>query len=190
MGKVEVNISMMKGSSIMRGLIHIYCGDGKGKTTAATGLAIRGAGHLMRVIFVQFMKDGTSNELKILNDIDNIDTMVCKEHLGFSWNMTEETKKKAEEVYTKLFESAIEEAVKKDADMIIFDEIMSAISNKFVSEEKVLTFLNNKPEKLEVVMTGRNPSKELIDKADYVSEVKKIKHPFDNGVGSRIGIEY
>ena len=74
--------------------------------------------------------------------------------------------------------------------MIIFDEIMSALSCKFVSEEKVLKFLKEKPEKLEVIMTGRNPSQELIDKADYVSEVKKIKHPFDKGVSSRIGIEY
>lgn len=175
---------------MMKGLIHIYCGDGKGKTTAATGLAIRGAGHLMKVIFVQFMKDGTSNELKILDDIDNIDVMVCKKHLGFSWNMDDETKKFAQEEYTKLFDDAIDECVKNDVDMIIFDEIMSAVSCKFVSEEKVLKFLKHKPEKLEVVMTGRNPSKELIDKADYVSEIKKIKHPFDAGVESRIGIEY
>lgn len=74
--------------------------------------------------------------------------------------------------------------------MIIFDEIMSAISGKFVSEEKVLKFLNGKPEKLEVILTGRNPSEELIEKADYVSEVKKVKHPFDKGIQSRIGIEY
>lgn len=174
----------------MKGLIHIYCGDGKGKTTAATGLAIRGAGYLMKVIFVQFMKDGSSNELKILNDIDNIDVKVCKKHLGFSWNMDDEKKKIAKEEYTKLFDEAAREAVEKEADMIIFDEIMSALSCKFVSEDKVLKFLNEKPEKLEVIMTGRNPSKELIDKADYVSEVKKIKHPFDNGVSSRIGIEY
>ena len=174
----------------MKGLIHIYCGDGKGKTTAATGLAIRGAGHLMKVIFVQFMKDGTSNELKILNDIDNIDIIVCKKHLGFSWNMDDETKKAAKEEYTKLFHYAIEEAVKKDIDMIVFDEIMSAISCGFISEKEVHKFLNEKPEKLEVVMTGRNPSKEFIDKADYVSEIKKIKHPFDNGIDSRVGIEY
>ncbi|WP_455791765.1 cob(I)yrinic acid a,c-diamide adenosyltransferase [Clostridium butyricum] len=174
----------------MRGLIHIYCGDGKGKTTAATGLAIRGAGNLMKVIFVQFLKDGTSNELKILNDIDNIDVLVCKKHLGFSWNMDDETKKIAISEYTKLFDDAVEEALKKNVDMIIFDEIMSAISGKFVSEEKVLKFLNEKPEKLEVILTGRNPSEELIEKADYVSEVKKVKHPFDKGIQSRIGIEY
>lgn len=174
----------------MKGLIHIYCGDGKGKTTAATGLAIRGAGHLMKVIFVQFMKDGTSNELKILNDIDNIDVLVCKKHLGFSWNMDDETKKTAAQEYTKLFDTAVNEALEKDADMVIFDEIMSAISCGFVTEEKVLKFLNEKPEKLEIVMTGRNPSEVLMNKADYISEIKKIKHPFDNGVESRVGIEY
>lgn len=174
----------------MRGLIHIYCGEGKGKTTAATGLAIRGAGNLMKVIFVQFLKDGTSNELKILNDIDNIDVLVCRKKLGFSWNMDDKTRNIAIAEYTNLFDYAIDEVIKKDVDMIIFDEIMSAISGKFVSEEKVLKFLNEKPDKLEVILTGRNPSKNLIDNADYVSEIKKIKHPFDRGIQSRIGIEY
>ena len=104
--------------------------------------------------------------------------------------MDDETKKRAISEYTKLFDDAVEEALKKDVDMIIFDEIMSAISGKFVSEEKVLKFLNEKSEKLEVILTGRNPSEELIEKADYVSEVKKVKHPFDKGIQSRIGIEY
>ncbi|MDO5516959.1 MAG: cob(I)yrinic acid a,c-diamide adenosyltransferase [Clostridium sp.] len=174
----------------MKGLIHIYCGDGKGKTTAATGLAVRGAAYFKKVIFVQFLKDGTSNELKILKEIKNIDVRVCTKHLGFSWNMDDDTKKIAAEEYTKLFDDAVNEAVSSDADMILFDEIMACISCGFLSEEKVLKFLNEKPEKLEVVMTGRNPSKELIDKADYVSEIKKVKHPFDEGIDSREGIEY
>lgn len=174
----------------MKGLIHIYCGDGKGKTTAATGLAVRGAGHHMKVIFVQFMKDGTSSELEILENVNEIDVMVCRKHFGFSWTMDAETRKLAEKEYTKLFDLSIKKAINGDADMIIFDEIMSAISCKFLSEESVLKFLNSKPEKLEVVMTGRNPSNILIDKADYVSEIKKVKHPFDKGIASRIGIEY
>lgn len=104
--------------------------------------------------------------------------------------MDDKTRNIAIAEYTNLFDYAIDEVIKKDVDMIIFDEIMSAISGKFVSEEKVLKFLNEKPDKLEVILTGRNPSKNLIDNADYVSEIKKIKHPFDRGIQSRIGIEY
>ena len=104
--------------------------------------------------------------------------------------MDDETKKIAEQEYTKLFDTAVNEVLENDADMVIFDEIMSAISCGFVTEEKVLKFLNEKPEKLEIVMTGRNPSEALMNKADYISEIKKIKHPFDNGVESRVGIEY
>lgn len=174
----------------MEGRIHIYCGDGKGKTTAATGLAIRGAGNSMKVIFTQFLKDGTSNELKILKTIPNIEVLVCTKHLGFSWNMDDETKEAAKEEYTKLFESAINAAIQNSVDMIVFDEIMSAISCGFVSEDKVLKFLNKKPERLEVILTGRNPSKDIVDKADYVSEIRKVKHPFDKGINSRAGIEY
>lgn len=174
----------------MKGLIHIYCGDGKGKTTAATGLAIRGAGYGMKVTFVQFLKDGSSSEFNILNNIDNINIIICKKKLGFSWNMNEEIKVIAKEEYTKLLEKGINEALERKADMIVFDEIMSAISCGFVLEENLIKFLKEKPEELEVILTGRNPSKDLVEIADYVSEIKKIKHPFDCGIASREGIEY
>lgn len=174
----------------MKGLIHIYCGDGKGKTTAATGLAIRAAGYGMKIVYVQFLKDGTSSEFNILNKVNNINIIVFRKKLGFSWNMNEETKVIAKEGYTKILEEGINEAIQSNAKMIVFDEIMSAISCGFVPEEKVIEFLKEKPEDLEVVLTGRNPSEELIEMADYVSEVKKIKHPFDSGIESREGIEY
>lgn len=171
-------------------LIHIYCGDGKGKTTAGIGLAVRAAGAGINIIYTQFLKNGTSSEIEILKNIENIEVLYSDENFGFSWNMTDEIKKKASEAYIKLFEKSVKEAEAKNAGLLIFDEIMALISQKFIEEEKVLDFLDNKPENLEVVLTGRGPSEELIKRADYVSEIKKIKHPFDHGINSRKGIEY
>lgn len=173
----------------MKSLIHIYCGDGKGKTTASIGLGVRAAGYGMKVVFTQFMKNNSSNELKILEKIDNIHMLFCDKEFGFVWNMTEQEKEDAKKEYTKQFEKAIDYAVKNNCDMLIMDEFMSCFELQFVDNNKALEFLRNKPEKLEVVLTGRNPSDELCELADYITEMKKIKHPFDNGVNARNGIE-
>ena len=173
----------------MKSLIHIYCGDGKGKTTASIGLGVRAAGYGMKVVFTQFMKNNSSNELKILEKIDNIHMLFCDKEFGFVWNMTEQEKEDAKKEYTKQFEKAIDYAVKNNCDMLIMDEFMSCFELQFIDNNKALEFLRNKPEKLEVVLTGRNPSDELCEIADYITEMKKIKHPFDNGVNARNGIE-
>lgn len=173
----------------MKSLIHIYCGDGKGKTTASIGLGVRAAGYGMKVVFTQFMKNNSSNELKILEKIDNIHMLFCDKEFGFVWNMTEQEKEDAKKEYTKQFEKAIDYAVKNNCDMLIMDEFMSCFELQFIDNNKALEFLRNKPEKLEVVLTGRNPSDELCELADYITEMKKIKHPFDNGVNARNGIE-
>ena len=143
----------------------------------------------MKVVFTQFMKNNSSNELKILEKIDNIHMLFCDKEFGFVWNMTEQEKEDAKKEYTKQFEKAIDYAVKNNCDMLIMDEFMSCFELQFVDNNKALEFLRNKPEKLEVVLTGRNPSDELCELADYITEMKKIKHPFDNGVNARNGIE-
>ncbi len=173
----------------MKGLIHIYCGDGKGKTTASIGLAVRAAGYGMKIVFTQFMKNNSSNELKILKQIDNINMIFCDREFGFVWNMTEQEKEDAKKEYTKQFEKVIDYAVKNDCDMLVMDEFMSCFELQFIDNRKALEFLKNKPEKLEIILTGRNPSDELCEIADYITEMKKIKHPFDNGVNARNGIE-
>ena len=86
----------------VKGCLHIYCGDGKGKTTAAVGLAVRAAGYGMKVLFCQCMKDGSSSEVKMLEKL-GIDYCCCQEKFGFFWNMTEEQKKDAASAYTQLF---------------------------------------------------------------------------------------
>lgn len=172
-----------------KGLIHIYCGDGKGKTTAAMGLTVRAAGCGMRVILTQFMKCGTSNEIKVMKTLPNITYACVNKNLGFSWNMTEEEKKEAKKLYQQLFRDVTKLAVEQEADLLVMDEFMSAYNYGWIDQREALEFLQNKPEKLEVVLTGRDPGEELIGLADYVTEMRKIKHPFEKGIPARKGIE-
>lgn len=172
----------------MAGLIHIYCGDGKGKTTAAVGLTLRSAGAGNRVVFTQFFKDGSSSEISLLRQIPGISVLHADTVGGFWKRMTAEQQAQASRDYTELFHIACERA--KNMDLLVLDEVISACNHGAVPEEALLEFLQNKPENLEVVLTGRNPSEALLAQADYVTEMKKVKHPFDRGVLARKGIEY
>lgn len=172
----------------MPGLIHIYCGDGKGKTTAAIGLAIRAAGAGKKVVFTQFFKDRSSSEISVLQAVENIQTVHCNTVRGFWRRMNDIQKTQASEDYTKLLTEVI--ALAKDADLLVMDEIISACNHGAVAETAVTDFLCCKPEKLEVILTGRNPSDTMLGMADYVTEMRKIKHPYDCGIVARKGIEF
>lgn len=172
----------------MKGLLHIYCGDGKGKSTAAVGLAVRAAGSGMKVLFCQCMKDGSSSEVEMLKKL-GISYCCCEEKFGFSWKMNEGQKEKARRAYTRLFEDVARKAGEEGVGLLVIDEFMSAYNCGFISKEGALSFLNNRPEGLEVALTGREPSPELVELADYVSEIRKVKHPFDAGIAARKGIE-
>lgn len=174
---------------MQKGLIHIYCGDGKGKTTTSIGLSIRAAGNNMNVLFTQFLKDSKSSELNILKTIPNIDVMPFDKDFGFSFKMSPETKAEASQAYTELLNKTFEKANNNSYQLLVLDEIMATVKLEFVDEDILINHLENKNEDLEVVMTGRNPSSRLIEIADYVSEIKKIKHPFDCGIPARKGIE-
>lgn len=172
----------------MTGLIHIYCGDGKGKTTASIGLAVRAAGAGKKVVFTQFFKDGSSSEMKTLAAVPEIELIHCKKKHGFFFRMDEQQKAEAARDYTDLLQTVLIKG--RHADLLILDEIISACNHGTVPEHMVLEFLRNKPDGLEVVLTGRNPSERLAACADYMTEMKKIKHPFDQGIPARKGIEY
>lgn len=172
-----------------KGLIHIYCGDGKGKTTSAMGLAVRAAGYGMKVLIYQFMKDNTTNERNILESIPNITWIDGLQKEKFSFQMTEREKQERKGFYTKRFEEITKKAEEEGYDLILMDEIIYTIRATLLDEEIVLTYLKNKPESLEVVLTGNAPSNALLEVADYVSEIKKIKHPYDQGLPARYGIE-
>ncbi|MBQ2888484.1 MAG: cob(I)yrinic acid a,c-diamide adenosyltransferase [Firmicutes bacterium] len=172
----------------MSGMIHIYCGDGKGKTTAAVGLAVRAAGAGKKVVFTQFFKDGSSSEINVIRDVENIKVVHCKTIIGF-WRCMDDTQRaQVGEDYTKFLAELF--VLAGDADLLVMDEIISACNHDAVDESAVLDFLHNKPTNLEVVLTGRNPSEALLAIADYVSEVHKIKHPYNRGIPARKGIEF
>ena len=172
----------------MKGLIHIYCGDGKGKTTAAMGLALRFAGAGRRVLVLQFFKDGNSSEVKALRNFDTVDVVEQTRHFGFSWTLSEEELREAKAYYSGLLEDTVARSGKYD--LLVLDEAMSACTTGMIQEERLLELLHEKPDALEVVMTGRNPSQALMDRADYVTEMRKVKHPFDRGIPARMGVEF
>lgn len=171
------------------GLIHIYCGDGKGKTTAAVGLSVRCAGGGGKVLFFQFMKGNTSGERNVLAQLENVDLIDGYEQLKFVWNMTDEEKNHAAEYYEKKFDEITKKACGEAYDMLVMDEIISAVNCRFLPLPVLCDFLKNKPSGLEVILTGREPSEELVKIADYVSEIKKVKHPFDKGIKARNLVE-
>ncbi len=173
----------------MTGLIHIYEGDGKGKTTAAIGLSIRCAGSGGKVLFAQFLKNNSSSESAILMKLENIKYMALSENFGFVYRMTPETRLRAKEAYDGLLTSCIEEVTRHNYRMLILDEIIDAYHTELIDRRRLLDFLKNKPEQLEIIMTGRNADEKLIENAHYVSEIKKIKHPYDSGTPARLGIE-
>lgn len=172
------------------GLLHIYCGDGKGKSTAAAGLAIRMAGSGGRVLFSRFLKTDRSGELEALRQIDHITVLPVEKSFGFFWNMTEEQKREAALFYAQMWERVVRTALEGEYRMLVVDEFMAAYRYGWIPNEQAVSFLKNRPDDMEVVLTGRDPSSELLELADYVSEIRKCKHPFDRGVKAREGIEY
>lgn len=173
----------------MFGLIHIYCGDGKGKTTAAVGLAVRCAGRGNKVLLVQFLKSRDSGELYSLAKLPDIEVMRGKESKKFSFQMNEEEKHALLIEHNKMFEQVLAKIKNGGYSLLILDEVIGALNAKVFEMPKLIEFLRHKPENLEVVLTGRNPAPELVEIADYVSEMRKVKHPMDKGIMAREGIE-
>lgn len=170
------------------GLIHIYFGDGKGKTTASIGIAVRAAGKNLKVLFAQFLKGKNSGERNILANLQNVSLSEVPSEINFCINMSDEEKNSAKIFYKNLFKEIVKNCLKYD--LIILDEILGTIECGFIKENEVLNFLKTKPENLEVVLTGRCASKRLLSLANYASEIKKIKHPFDSSIPAREGIEF
>lgn len=173
----------------MFGLIHIYCGDGKGKTTAAVGLAVRCAGRGNKVLLVQFLKSRDSGELYSLAKLPDIEVMRGKESKKFTFQMNEEEKHALLIEHNKMFEQVLAKIKNSGYSLLILDEVIGALNAKVFEMPKLIEFLRHKPENLEVVLTGRNPAPELVEIADYVSEMRKVKHPMDKGIMAREGIE-
>lgn len=173
-----------------KGLIHIYCGDGKGKTTAAVGLAVRAAGTGKKVLFVRFLKNESSGELKILDSVPEIQVIHLEKSFGFYNTLSEKEKEEAKAFYSALWEETVRLASEGEFELLVIDEFMAAMNYGLIPDAEAVKFLKEKPEYLEVVLTGRAPDRRLVEMADYVSEVRKVKHPYDRGISARRGIEY
>jgi cob(I)alamin adenosyltransferase len=173
-----------------RGLIQVYTGDGKGKTTASIGLGIRAVGRGFKVYMVQFLKGADTGELHTLKNIENFKVFRFQSTNKFFWTLTEEEKKILAEDMKKAYDFVVEVLKNKKCDVLILDEIMAAIHSKMYTVEDVLKLIDMKPKEMELVLTGRSAPQEIIERADLVTEMKAIKHPFEKGIPARYGIEY
>ena len=168
-------------------MIHLYCGDGKGKTTAAVGLAVRAAGSGMRVLFMQFFKSGKSSEVMALEKL-GIVTAHPGVHYGRYKSLDDGKKAEVQDSYDELLNDVVAHAA--EYDLIVLDEAVSTYGYAMIDREQLMEFLRQEGSRREIVLTGRDPLPELTDAADYVTEMKKVKHPFDGGIAARQGIEY
>lgn len=169
----------------MKGYIHVYTGDGKGKTSAALGLAVRALGRKKRVCIVQFMKGLETGEVLFFQGVKDVEI----KQFGsgkFVFEPTEEERKVARQGLNY----AREQMLSGKFDVLILDEINAALHMKLLDLNDILLFLKEKPESLEVVLTGRNAPKEIVEIADLVTEMREIKHYYTKGVEAREGIEY
>jgi len=172
------------------GLIQIYTGDGKGKTTAAVGLACRARGHNLKVCYIYFHKNPKRwdyGEHKILKKI-GVDVFgYAGRHPRFDKKLDPDKVRKECLEGLKFIESIY----KKDKyDMLILDEINISLRDGFLKKEELLNIMEKKPANMNLVLTGRGATREMIKAADLVSKVEKVKHPYDSGIWRRIGIEY
>lgn len=167
------------------GLIQVYTGDGKGKTTAALGLAIRAAGHGMRVGFLQFLKSEPCGEHLFMSQYHAFDIIQIGAGSGFT-----KSREQLSEEAQRTLAYAEEQMLNKGYDLLILDEILVAIHKGLITTQQVLDLLDKKPSSIELVLTGRYAPPEVVERADLVTEMHMIKHPFNQGIAARCGIEY
>ena len=174
----------------MSGYVHLYYGDGKGKTTAAAGLALRAAAAGMGVCVVQFLKGRESGEMRILAGLAGVVVLRGKAGTHFTHEMTADERAKTLVMSNRNIESAYTMAVSGRAELVILDEVCAAWREDLVNHALVEKFIKERPDGVELVLTGRNPPSEFLEAADYATEFVKVRHPFDRGLGAREGIEY
>lgn len=175
-------------SKLERGLVQVYTGDGKGKTSAAFGLALRAIGRGLKVYVIQFIKGGFDyGELYVVDKLSNLTLKA----FGKGRFVTEKPPKKEDIELAQEALALAEEVVENgEHDIVILDEINVALNLKLIKTERILELISNKPKHVELVLTGRYASKEIIDAADLVTQMKEVKHPYNEGYQARKGIEY
>ena len=170
----------------MGGKIHVYTGDGKGKTTAALGLSIRAAGAGLRVFIAQFIKADEYSEIKALKRFSDLITV---EQFGLGGFIGGNPSSGDIEAAQKGIERVKDIISSGKYDVVVLDEANIAVKYTLFSEQDLLDIMDAKPKDLELVITGRGASPRIIEKADLVTEMKAVKHYFQKGVEARLGIE-
>ncbi|MDD3165079.1 MAG: cob(I)yrinic acid a,c-diamide adenosyltransferase [Oscillospiraceae bacterium] len=170
----------------MKGLLHLYIGDGKGKTTAAVGLAVRAAGNGLRVGFVQLLKGADTGEQRALRHIPGVCVLDNPETVPFATTAADRAMLAAQ-CEKRLAWASEHMAV---FDLLVLDEALTAVSLELVPEQTLEALTRGRPQQLELVLTGRTAPQALLDAADYITRMEALRHPYDAGTPARRGVEY
>lgn len=174
--------------TLQHGLVQVYTGDGKGKTTAALGLALRAAGHGFRVYIIQFMKGWP--EYGELRSVELLPTVRLRQYGRKGFVHPQRPLRRDFELAREALEDARSSMLSGEVDILILDEINNALEIGLIELQDVLALLEQRPGQVEVILTGRRAPPELLERADLATEMRNLKHPFEKGIESRKGIEY
>lgn len=180
----------MKEKMIEKGLVIVYTGEGKGKTTAALGLTLRAVGYKKRVLIIQFGKSWFSGEVEGVKKLGS-SVKLIQGGKGFVKIMGDklplkEHKKAAQETFERL----LQEVVSGKWDLVIADEIVGAVAGNLLDVNQVLDLIDKKPENIDLVLTGHHAHPKIVEQADLVTEMVSIKHPFERGILAKKGIDF
>lgn len=189
-GEAKATVSAKAARKSDKGLIHLYTGEGKGKTTAAIGLAVRAVGAGKKVVFSQFMKGRRTSELNSLELIPGIIILRSEKELGWLRKDDEAQCEMFRVVHNEILDKISELIQNGECDVLIMDEITYPYNYGVIDKKKLEDIIDGKPVDMEIVMTGRNADEILSEKADYITYMEKIRHPYDKGIAARRGIEY
>lgn len=168
-----------------QGCMHLYWGEGKGKTTAAMGLALRALGRGRRVVILQFLKGSDTGEVPLLRQL-GVQVLRCPAGQKFVFQMNEEEKAECRRLHTE----NLRQALAMEADLLVLDEACAACSLDMVDQQLLRQGVLERPEGQEVVLTGRDPADWMLQAADYSTEMRCHRHPYQQGLAARLGVEY
>ena len=172
-----------------KGLVHIYTGDGKGKTTAAVGLLVRAVGASRKTLFCQFLKGRDTAELSPLAQL-GVTIFRTDAVKKFIWNMDEDEKKICVKSHQMCYNKMKAAVMSGQYDMAVLDEVIVAAAYGLVDQADLCRLIKAKPVHTELILTGRNAVEPLLSYADYISDIRMVKHPYEKGIAARRGIEY
>ena len=173
-----------------KGYVQVYTGEGKGKTTAALGLTFRAAGRGKKVLFIQFLKGIKTGEQISMGENENIEHIKMAETVRFFNTLSREEQAELKSRTQREWKDLKNRVAEDSKGVLVLDEIIAAMHHGLVEEEDVIELIKNRPLQMEVILTGRSASENILNEADLVTEMKNVKHYYHKGISSRIGIEY